>query len=79
MRIWEAGASDGWVPNLELGNQRPKDRITFSSLKQQNYSILAMSSTLWRPASVSGRELLRDGATAEVKPSTCFPLGLFLS
>lgn len=25
MRIWEAGASEAWVPKLELGNQGPWD------------------------------------------------------
>lgn len=43
---------------------QPEDRVTLSSLKQQNYSIRAIARVLQRPASTISRELQRNG-TAE--------------
>lgn len=41
---------------------QPEDRLTLSSLKQQNYSIRAMARILQRPASTVSRELRRNGS-----------------
>jgi IS30 family transposase len=40
---------------------QPEDRVTLSSLKQQNYSIRAIARVLQRPASTISRELRRNG------------------
>jgi hypothetical protein len=41
---------------------QPEDRVTLSSLKQQNYSIRAIARVLQRPASTISRELRRNGS-----------------
>jgi IS30 family transposase len=41
---------------------QPEDRVTISSLKQQNYSLRAIARILQRPASTISRELRRNGS-----------------
>lgn len=41
---------------------QPEDRVTISSLKQQNYSLRAIARILRRPASTISRELRRNGS-----------------
>jgi IS30 family transposase len=42
---------------------QPEDRVTISSLKQQNYGIRAIARMLRRPASTISRELRRNGSS----------------
>jgi transposase, IS30 family len=44
---------------------QPEDRVTISSLKQQNYTIRAIAQVLKRPASTICRELRRNGSAEE--------------
>jgi len=44
---------------------QPEDRVTISSLKQQNYGIRAIARVLKRPASTISRELRRNGSAEE--------------